>query len=194
MDVSVAALLNLARFSVQSPRSAARQILAMGIPDSARWLLFFLVISASAVLTHIGFGLLPVEDTAFMGTAMSSPLRTAMLQAGFLLVAVIAVHRVGRWRGGKGTFSDALLLVGWLQFILLCLQVAQILALLVLPPVAEIFGVLGLVLSFWLLTQFVMELHGFQSAVKVFFGIVGVLVAAAILVSMGLVMLLGAGA
>lgn len=193
MDVSVTAVLELARFSVQSPRTAARQILAMAIPDTARWLLFLLVISASAVLTHIGFNLLPQNDRAFMETAMSSPLRTAILQAGFLLVAVVAVHRVGRWQGGTGSFADSLLLVGWLQFILLCLQITQIIALLILPPVAEIIGVLGLGLSFWLLTQFVLELHGFQSAWKVFLSILGVLFSAAMAASLVLVLVLGAG-
>lgn len=193
MDVSVTAVLELVRFSVQSPRSAVRQILAMAIPYAARWLLFLLVISASAVLTHVGFDLLPQDDRAFMETAMSSPLRTAILQAGCLLMAVLAVHRVGRWRGGTGNFADSLLLVGWLQFILLCLQITQIIALLILPPVAEIIGVIGLVLSFWLLTQFILELHGFQSAWKVFLGILGVLVSAAMAASLVLVLVLGAG-
>lgn len=194
MDLSVTAVLNLARFSVQSPRLAARQILAMAIPDTARWLLFLLVISASALLTHVGFALLPVADRAFMETAMSSPLRTALLQAGFLLIAVVAVHRVGRWQGGTGSFADSLLLVGWLQFILLCLQLAQIIALLILPLLAEIIGITGLVLSFWLLTQFILELHGFQSAWKVFLSILGVLFSAAMAASLVLVLILGAGA
>ncbi len=193
MDVSVTTVLELVRFSVQSPRTAARQILAMAIPNTARWLLFLLVISASAVLTHVGFSLLPQDDRAFMETAMSSPLRTAILQAGFLLVVVAAVHRVGRRQGGKGNFADSLLLVGWLQFILLCLQITQIIALLILPPLAEIIGVIGLVLSFWLLTQFILELHGFQSAWKVFLGILGVLFSAAMAASLVLVLILGAG-
>ena len=194
MDLSVTAVLNLARFSVQSPRLAARQILAMAIPDTARWLLFLLVISASALLTHVGFALLPAADRAFMETAMSSPLRTALLQAGFLLIAVVAVHRVGRWQGGIGSFADSLLLVGWLQFILLCLQLGQIIALLILPLLAEIIGIAGLVLSFWLLTQFILELHGFQSAWKVFLSILGVLFSAAMAASLVLVLILGAGA
>lgn len=193
MDVSVTALLELVRFSVQSPRTAARQILAMAIPDTARWLLFLLVVATSAVLTHIGFDLLPPEDRAFMEMAMSSPIRTAILQAGFLLLVVIGVHRVGRWQGGKGNFADSLLLVGWLQFILMCLQVTQIIALFILPPVAEIIGVLGLGLSFLLLTQFIVELHGFQSAWKVFLGILGVLFSAALAAAMVLVVIIGAG-
>ena len=194
MDFSVTAVLNLARFSVKRPRLAARQILAMAIPDTARWLLFLLVISASALLTHVGFALLPAADRAFMETAMSSPLRTALLQAGFLLIAVVAVHRVGRWQGGIGSFADSLLLVGWLQFILLCLQLGQIIALLILPLLAEIIGIAGLVLSFWLLTQFILELHGFQSAWKVFLSILGVLFSAAMAASLVLVLILGAGA
>ena len=54
-------------------------------------------------------------------------------------------------------------------------------------------GVLGLGLSFWLLTQFILELHGFQSAWKVFLSILGVLFSAAMAASLVLVLVLGAG-
>lgn len=194
MDFSIPAILQLARFTVQDPRSAARRLIAMRLPSSARWLLFGLVVAASAFLTHIGFNLLPPAETAFMGGTMASPIQTAVLQAGFLLLTVASIFKIGRWRGGTGSFADALLLIGWLQVVLLCLQMAQIFALLVLPPVAEIIGVLGLGLSFWMLTQFIVELHGFQSGVRVFFVIIGVIVAAAVALSMILVSLYGAGA
>jgi hypothetical protein len=39
--------------------------------------------------------------------------------------------------GGRGTFEDALLLVGWLQVIMLGLQALQLVALVILPPLAE---------------------------------------------------------
>ncbi len=192
MNITLANILELARFSVQSPRAGARYLLDLNLPLNARWLMFWLVATAAAVLTHVGFSLLPVESTQFMAAAMTSPIRTAALQAGFLLLTVLGVYHVGRSRGGKGNFADALLLVSWLQVILLGLQVAQIAALLVLPPVAEIIGVVGLVLSFWLLTQFIMELHGFTSAARVFLGIIVTLLAAAFVASVVIAILVGA--
>ncbi len=193
MDMSIASILQLMRFTVQDPRAAARQLMAQRVPDVARWLLFGLVVSASAVLTHLSFDLLPPVDTQFMASAMTSPMRTAFMQAGFLLLTVAGVYRIGRARGGIGSFSDALLLISWLQFILLCLQAVQIVALLILPPVAEILGIVGLVLSVWLLTQFTAALHGFQSGWRVFIGILAVVFSAAILISFLVVAIYGTG-
>lgn len=193
MDLSFPEIVKLTRFTIQNPRGAARTLIAWNVPDSVRWLLFGLVVTASAFLTHVGFNLLPAEETAFMGNAMSSPLQTAVLQAGFLLLTVVCIVKIGKWQGGTGTFADTLLLIGWLQIVLLALQTAQILALLVLPPLAETIGVVGLGLSFWLLSQFIAELHGFQSAWRVFFAILGVILAAAIGLSVVLVMAFGAG-
>lgn len=193
MNFSVGSILALARFTVQNPRAAARGLMAMGLPDAARWLLFGVVATASAVLTHAGFNLLPPNDSQFMADAMTSPMRTAFFQGGFLLIAGFAITVIGRWQGGKGNFVDALLLISWLQFVLLCLQAVQIVTLFVLPPVAEIIGVLGLGLSFWLLTQFIVELHGFASSWRVLFGIIAAILVIAVAISVVLTVLVGVG-
>lgn len=193
MDFSIGSILAFAQFTVQNPRAAARGLMAMGLPDTARWLLFGVVATASAVLTHVGLNLLPPDESQFMADAMASPVRTAFFQGGLLLIAGFAITAIGRWQGGKGSFGDALLLISWLQFVLLCLQVVQIVALLVLPPVAEIIGVLGLGLSFWLLTQFIVELHGFASSWRVLFGIVAAILAVAVAISVVLTVLVGVG-
>lgn len=194
MDFSLQSLLELARFTVQNPRAAARSLMAMRLPDAARWILFGFVVTASAFLTHVSFNLLPQAETNFMGNAMANPVQTALIQGFFLLLTVATVYGVGRSRGGTGSFSDTLLLIGWLQVVLLCIQAAQILALVVIPPVAEILGIVGLGLSFWLLTQFIVELHGFASAWRVFAGIIGVIFAAAFVLSVVFVTIYGAGA
>jgi hypothetical protein len=75
-------------------------------------------------------------------------------------------------RGGRGTFRDALLLIAWLQFILLCVQALQLLLGLALPPAAELVGLIGLLLLVWLLTNFTAVLHGFTSLWTVFLGLV----------------------
>jgi hypothetical protein len=201
MTISVSSIFGLARYTVQSPRAAARSLINMQLPDSARWLLLGLVAATSALLTLFNFTLIPVDqlrqmspETVFaMRRALENPILTAVFQAIFLLFVVICVHRIGRWQGGNGSFSDALLLTGWLQIVLIGLQVGQIVALLVLPPLAEVLGLAGLVLSFWLLSHFVAELHGFKSAGKVFVAIVGVIVGVAVALSVLLVAVVGIG-
>jgi hypothetical protein len=193
MDFSFAALWALTRYTIEDPRAAARMLMAQNLPGRARWLLFGIVATASTLLTHIGYRLLPHDEPALMDKAFETPLETAVLQAGILLLTVAGIHRLGRWRGGTGSFADALLLIGWLQIVLLCIQVIQIAALVILPPVAEIVGIAGLVLSFWLLTQFITELHGFPSPWRVFAGILAAVFGAALVVAIGLSIFVGVG-
>lgn len=194
MDLSLPAILGMVRYSVQNPRAAVRDLLALGLPDVARWCLLAFVATASALFTHILFNMLPPAEMAFMANAMSSPVRTAIVQSAALLITVLAVYHVGRWRGGKGSFRDALLLIGWLQFILLLLQTAQIAAFLIMPPLAEIIGLMGIVLSLYLLVQFIAELHGFQSGWRVLFAVFGTIFVVAFGVSMVIAMMMGTGA
>ncbi len=201
MSISLATLVELAVFTLQNPRAAARRLIDMHLPDNAGWLLLALVATTSALLTLINFSIIPLDqlrqmspDTVFaIGQALQNPLMTAVFQAIFLFLVVVCVYRIGRWQGGTGRFSDALLLTGWLQIVLIGLQVGQIVALLIAPPLADVLGLAGLVLSFWLLSHFVAELHGFTSAGKVFFAIVGVIVAVAIALSVALVAVVRVG-
>jgi hypothetical protein len=49
-----------------------------------------------------------------------------------------------------------------------CIQVVQTALMLILPPLASIVGIVGLVLFMWLLTNFIAVIHGFRSLGQVF--------------------------
>ncbi|MCE6969543.1 YIP1 family protein [Cereibacter sphaeroides] len=176
MSVGFADILRLARYTVSNPREGARAVLEMDLPMEARWVALVLTAVAAALVTFVGVAALPAEVRALLGDDLPSPLFSAALQTGLLVLAAGLIHRIGAWRGGTGTFADALLLVAWLQFILLCLEVLQLAAQLLLPPLADVLGVVGIVLFFWLLTHFIAELHGFRSTVAVLGGILLALV------------------
>lgn len=188
--LSFADVLEMARFTLMNPREGALRAMQMNLAMQARWLLLVLVASLSALLTHLSFGLLPPDLRAMMGESMQSPLRSAILQGGVLLAGVLAIHLIGRARGGTGNFADALLLVGWLQFILLGVQIAQLVAQVVAPVVGEVIGIAGIVLFLWVLTNFVAALHGFKSLGSVFLGIIGTIFAVSLAFAM---LIVGAG-
>ncbi|MGP3697524.1 Yip1 family protein [Rhodobacter sp. NSM] len=171
MSLSLADLLRLARFTVTNPRDGARAIMALGLPMEARWIALVLTAVGAALVTFLGLTLLPQDVRQLIGDDLPSPLFSAALQVGLLSLSAMLIYRIGAWRGGRGSFGDSILLVAWLQFILLCLEVIQLVAQLVLPPLADLLGVAGIVLFFWLLTHFVAELHGFTSTVAVLGGI-----------------------
>ncbi len=179
MDTFANRLTTLLSQTLGAPREAARQVMALPIGLPERWQVLALVVILSVILTQATVMLAPAEEAAMMRSMLGSPLQSGLVQAAVLVAMVFAVHFVGRAMGGAGAFADALLLIAWLEWVMVCLQVVQLVASVVLPLLASAIGVMGVALFFWLLTQFVLELHGFRSPVRVFGMIVIVLVALA---------------
>lgn len=171
MDFSLTNLLRLARHTAANPRDGARQVLDLNLPRDVLWKMLVLTVIISTFLTHVGVLLIP-DATQMMSEVIGSPLLTGVVQAGLLAVMVCCVHWIGRAMGGTGAFDDALALVIWLQFIMVCVQVIQTALLPVAPTVAGLLGIASIVLFFWLLTHFVAFIHGFTSLPWVFVTIV----------------------
>jgi hypothetical protein len=184
-------ILDLARRTLDDPRAAARQLLALDVPLPARTAGLLLMAVASALLMQVGFLLLPPTDDPMVRFMTDSPLRSAAIQWLVLALSVVLIHRIGQAWGGVGSLPDTLLVVVWLQVIMLGVQVVQLLALLVAPPLAGLVNLAGMALFFWLLCSFVAELHGFESRVKVFFGILAASFAVALILVMLLSLILG---
>jgi hypothetical protein len=122
---------------------------------------------------------------------LASPFRAAAVQWLFLALSVVLIHRVGQAFGGRGSFPDALLIVVWLQVLTLALQVLQLLATVIAPPLAGIIGLGGFVLFLWLMTAFITELHGFRSRGLVFVGMVLSALGAGLILGIALILILG---
>lgn len=191
MDFSFTGLLNLARDSVTDPREAARRIMSLGLPVQVGWMALVLMAVGSAVLTHLSMALSPPAAQEMFGPMMSSPIRTAILQGLVMIVSVHLIHRIGRARGGVGGLADTVVLVAWVQFVLLLVQVVQMVAQVLVPPLADMLGIVGLAIFFWLLSSFVAELHGFPSTGKTFFGILVVMILAGFVLAIVLAFLFG---
>ena len=185
----------LGRLSLEDPRKAARALLNLGIPVPARTAGLMLVAVGSALVTHLGFLLTPPPDDPMMrdvmNGVMASPFRTAELQWVVLAASVALIFWVGRVRGGSGGFADSLLIVVWLQLLMLVLQILQLLALVLVPPLAGIIYLGGLVLFFWLMTNFIAELHGFKSRGAVLAGILITMFTVAFLLVVIIALVLG---
>ena len=193
MDNLAQTLWALSKQTLTAPRIAARQVLALQLSMQTRWMALALASVLSALLLHFSLSLLPVDEQQML-LGVPAPLESALVQAGLLALMAVLTHQVGRWRGGKGNFADALILIVWWQTILLGFQLVQIATLLIFPLATGLLGLVGLVLVFWLLTSFVAELHGFASAWKVLMGIIATLIGVSILLSLVLLPFMPAGA
>lgn len=182
MNFSINGLMNAVLLTLRDPRAGARMALDMSLTRRERWDLLFLTVVLSTLLAKLS-SILSGSSDAELGVFSVSPFVLAMVQLVLMLFAVFAVDGVGRRAGGRGDLDGAIAIVVWLQFVMICLQALQILLLAVSPLFAFLLGIVGLVLFFWLLTQFIMELHGFRSAISVFLGVFLCLFAFAIMLS-----------
>jgi hypothetical protein len=121
-------IMSLARLSLNDPRGGVRALLGMGVPLPARTAGLLLVAVSSALLLHLGFFVLPGTDDPIALFMSQSPFRTAVIQWVILAATVLCIYQIGRAFGGKGSLTDALLVVVWLQVIMLAVQVAQLLS------------------------------------------------------------------
>lgn len=184
-------MIALAQLSLQDPRAATRALLDEGVPLSARTAGLLLVAVLSALLASLQLRLGPQDLDPMTAMMLGSPLRAAVVQWAFLALSVVLIHRVGRAFGGTGSFPDALLIVVWLQFLTLVLQLAQLVVNPISPALAGIIGLGGFVVFLWLMTSFIAELHGFRSRGLVFVGMIVTTFAAGLLIGVAVIVLIG---
>lgn len=175
MDLSLGSLLAMTRDTLTDPRDAARRVLALPLSLGERWAALVLVIVLSTLAGYLSFQLADAETRAVFAPMLASPLRLALLQGAMIAAGTMLLHRIGRRFGGRGRIEDAVILMAWLQFVLLVLQLAQIAAQLVAPPLAGLLGLAGAGMFFWLLAVFAAEMHGFRSVGLTLLAIIGVL-------------------
>lgn len=189
-------LLGMALQTVPEPRKVARDVFAFPAPRNALWLILALLLVAMtflAVISSILFPVDPAEMGALLGDdqmapVLASPISTGLVQATTAVASVWAIFWIGRAAGGTGTFEQALLTVIWLHFVLFLMQIGILLLGLFAPGLALLLTLMSFVMTFWLLSHFVAEMHGFRSAGSVFAGILMVLLVLAVVMSIVLAM------
>lgn len=187
-------LQSLLRLTLTNPRAAAQAIKALRLSAANGWTALFLAAVLTAAFGYIGQSFLPGEAPDPFAGMLSSPLRMAGVQAISLVATVLLAWAVGRRFGGQGSLADSLALIAWAQVPMIVLQVVQLFAVLLVPPVAPLLGIAAFALYIVLLTLFVAELHGFKSALLVFGGILATSFLAALPVAILLLAIFGAPA
>ena len=156
-------------------------MMALDLPRPVLLQFYVLLQVLSAMVKVIYFAIAPTPEGVDLPPGAS--ISFTLFEAVIGLVAAFAAYRIGRAFGGRGTFDQALTLVIWAQFILFLVNIVQIGMLLILPPMVDLINIVAIALFFWLMVNFVTELHDFKSPGLVFVGILVSLFALAILLS-----------
>ena len=191
MSMTAQDLVQTARLSLKDPRRAARVVMAWPFTLGELWSVLALTAVVSALVGQFLMALSPQDVDQVLAIMMASPLGFALIQFTGLAILVALIFGVGRQFGGIGSFAGALALIGWLQTILMVLQLAQVVALFLLPPLALLISLFSVVLFVWLLTAFTAELHGFTSLIRTFSGMMASFIGLSVLLALFLVLVLG---
>lgn len=176
-------LLPLARDTVADPKGVLRRLIDLELDRQTLWMALGATTAVGVLLAELTLALLRRQGLDPMFSFGTLPLGSALIEFALLAVLIVGILWAGRMLGGTGDLNGSILAVTWLQFIMALVQVAKLVAMLVVPFLAGVLGLFSVGLVFWLLTSFIAELHGFQSRPRVFAGILlGLLALASVLV------------
>ena len=113
------------------------------------------------------------EPSLIESIVRNYPFRVVIWQCGMLLMAAFIITYGGQFFSGEGTFNNALAGVLWINFILVGVNIFQILLIISIPILADFVALLASLWSIWALVVFSKELHGFNSLVVT--GMVGLI-------------------
>lgn len=172
-----ALVADLARQTMRDPRGGVRRLLAMDLPMEARWIALLLVTVLAVLVTRLSLVFLPPGGEPAFLALVADPFVGVPVQGLSLLIAVVAIAVIGQRFGGRGGFADALLVVAWVEFLMTVVQTAELLVMLIVPPLGAVLVLAVLAWFVWIVVNAVAELHGFWNLILVFLGLVGGFVA-----------------
>ncbi len=178
-------LAQLLRETLTEPRRAIRHLLAL---DPG---LGTLLGAAAAVAALAGIAesllvpMMPVAEGAPV-VEPRSPVLSAVMQFGLLIVGAGLVFGIGRIFEGRGGFIESLAALVLLNLVGLGWIAAFVVAVAILPGLALILLLGATAWSLWAFGHLVAEIHGFASAAKV----LGISLIAALVISVALTVIL----
>lgn len=184
--------VQLAVRSIADPRGALAEVRGRGHSMSEVALAAALISALGVIFFELSLLLSPAGGDAGALLGITSPVGAFVFQYAMIWITTVVVCYGGRMFRGVGTIGDSLLAVTWLQAVMLLVQMFQMAALLLVPPLDLLIFMAAVVLLIYLLVNFIMEIHGFTSPMAVVAGVVGGFFALALVVSI-LMAILGIG-
>jgi len=166
--------IDLIRLSFVAPRVAARQVL--GFPLRYRTLIEVAVLGIvlNTLVTQGISTLLAPAPVETLETDPPVPMITPFMAFGIdailMTLTILAVHLIGGLFGGRGSLRESILVNAWIHYLMILVQLVAIVLTVIMPGLALLTIPLALGIFFYLLSNFVAEMHAFTSALGVFFG------------------------
>jgi hypothetical protein len=179
------AIKALALETVQSPRTAAQQIMGLNLGREVLWPALVLMACLNSIVYSIT---LLAVDRSLLPAMLANPLMFFMLVTGLQVLTVHGFYWGGRILGGEGDLGEMLSLMVWIQALQAAANGALLVLLFISPALEQLLsfgvGILGL----WITLNFITEalrLPGLWHAIGVLFiATLGIAFGLVILISM----------
>ena len=174
-------IIGLVRLTFARPRDGFQAVLDLAPSTEARWLAVAIIAVLNVMITQATLIGVPPETMPAWVAAMQNPVRGALSQVVTMLYLAFGMSVVARAFGGRAAFRDALWLVAWVEFLLVCAEVAMLAVSFLVPAAGTILAYGVIALLFWLLTQATKHLNGFRNPFLVFLGVLGAMILTGVL-------------
>lgn len=172
--------------TIYVPRVAAQRLLALGLSVSESWTFLALASVLNAIAFYATILMFPPLESA-TAYVIVSPLAMSAVLFGVMSLGATTLFWAGRTMGGAARFTDLLVLVTWLQFMRLAIQVAGFLLMPIVPGLANSAMFVASLYGLWILVNFINEAQGYDSIGKstgnLFLSFVGLMVVLSIFFS-----------
>ena len=168
--------IQLIKQSFVEPRTAARKVLNFNLTIREVGEVVVLAIVVSTLLTQVPSLFITSTDmvdpdvpSTGMQELSITPFSALTINATLMAITILAVYLIGNLFGGRGTIRGSMIVNAWIHYMMIIVQVVLFLVTTIVPVLAIVVIPLALFVFFWLLSHFVAVLHGFRSAMGVFF-------------------------
>ncbi|KMW56886.1 hypothetical protein AIOL_001843 [Candidatus Rhodobacter oscarellae] len=172
-------LLGQVNEGLRDPRGTMRWLASLDLSRGGQWQVLLLSALIAALANHVGLLMTvdfsitprdPIEELVLQNATMMArqPFVHAIVFASMLVISVFMLYWVSRMCGGTGGFGAGILLIAYVNFIHTVLFLGQLAIFVLSPPLASLAGIAVLVLTFWVFTSAISELHGFRSLFRIF--------------------------
>ncbi|MCY3877295.1 MAG: Yip1 family protein [Rhodobacteraceae bacterium] len=131
-----------------------------------------LIAILGTLATTLTVQLAPAMQDGATELLIASPINLTIIQIATMFIVAGFIFGVGKVFGGTGSFQECLGAIIWLQAMLLIVQLAQLVSVLVFPPITSLVTFGGLGIAFYLVISFIKEIHGFRSGLAVVMGVI----------------------
>lgn len=150
----------LTKSLLRSPRQGMREVLSLGIRDTALFQFAALMVVLASIAAYLISVMAPAPEEA---DGVMGPLGYILVAGGNLVVTSVVLYWGGRMIGGKGDFQNVLLAMSVHQGATIIFQIVFAFSMILWPTLGSVILTVGVFYLIYLMAAYVAEVHELRS-------------------------------